>query len=116
MRRHFNTIHRTARRLAALFEQKTPSAPKLTCSYAVRVSEIINKPGVNPGGSPKDGLFAPFVSADGRAIWAAATSGSGALGVCLLALLLAKVWNFSDSIAIWVGIVEARKLEIRNAF
>jgi hypothetical protein len=109
-------LHRTARRLAALFEQKAPCVPKLTSAYGKRVSELINKPGVNPSGSHKDGPFAQFVGADGTAIWAAATSGSGALGTCLLALLLARAWHSSDSAAIWVDIVEARKNEIRQAF
>ena len=40
-------LHRTARRLAALFEQKAPCAPKLTSAYGKRVSELINKPGIN---------------------------------------------------------------------
>jgi hypothetical protein len=109
-------LHRTARRLAALFEHKAPSAPKLTSAYGKRVSELIKKPGVNPGGSQKDGAFAQFVGADGTANWAAATSGSGGLEICLLALLLARAWNSSDSAAIWVDIVTARKLEIQNAF
>jgi hypothetical protein len=108
-------LHRTARRLDALFEHKAPSVPKLTSAYGKRVSELIKKPDVNPGGSQKDGPFEQFVGADGTAIWAAATSGNGALGICLLALLLARAWNSSDSTAIWLDIVAARKLEIQNA-
>lgn len=84
------STHRTARRLAALFEQKIPSAPKLMSAYGQRVSEIMKIPEVNPCPSQHDGPFAHCVGADGTAIWAAAMSGTGALGVCLLALLLAR--------------------------
>src|SRR2546421_2228521 len=43
--------HKTARRLAAIFEQLVPPTPKLIAAYGQRVSEIIQKPGVNPAGS-----------------------------------------------------------------
>jgi hypothetical protein len=36
----------------------------------------------------KDGIFSDFTGADGTSIWAAATSGSGAISVHLLACML----------------------------
>ena len=60
--------HKTARRLAALFEQLIPSTPKLITAYGLRSSEIIQMPGVNPQGSSKHGPFESFVGADGTAM------------------------------------------------
>ena len=104
--------HKTARRLAALFEQLIPSTPKLVTAYGLRSSEIIQTPGVNPRGSPKHGPFEPFVGADGTAMWAAATSGIPALGVYLLACMLARAWDAKEAISIWVELVNQRKQQI----
>ena len=98
--------HKTARRLAALFGQLIPSTPKLITAYGLRASEIIQTPGVNPKGSWKHGPFESFVGADGTAMWAAATSGVPALGVYLLACLLARAWDAKEAISIWVELVE----------
>ena len=108
--------HKTARRLAALFEQLIPSTPKLITAYGLRSSEIIQTPGVNPKGSPKHGPFESFVGADGTAMWAAATSGVPALGVYLLACLLARAWDAKEAISIWVELVEHRRRDIEEAF
>ncbi|MCJ1442089.1 MAG: hypothetical protein MMC23_002581 [Stictis urceolatum] len=108
-------IHRTARRLGALFEQTIPSTPKLVTSYGLRCTEIIKTPGVNPEGSSfRHGPFHNFVGADGTALWAAATSGIASLGVYLLACLLADCWGPKEAISIWVELVERRKKEIRD--
>ena len=104
--------HKTARRLAALFEEQVPSTPKLITAYGLRSSEILKTPGINPKGSPKYGPFEAFVGADGTAMWAAATSGIPALGMYLLAALLARVWEAKEAIAIWVEIVDQRRKEI----
>lgn len=104
--------HKTARRLAALFEQLVPSTPNLITAYGRRSSEIIQMPGVNPEASPKYGPFESFVGADGTAMWAAATSGIPALGVYLLACLLARAWDAQEAISIWVELVEWRRREI----
>lgn len=53
---------------------------------------------------------------DGATIWAAATSGGGAIAVHLLACILAQAWSASEAISIWVELVEERKLEIAEAF
>ena len=108
--------HKTARRLAALFEQLIPSTPKLITAYGLRSSEIIQMPGVNPQGSSKHGPFESFVGADGSAMWAAATSGIPALGVYLLACLLARAWDAKEAISIWVELVEHRRRAIEEDF
>ena len=108
--------HKTARRLAALFEQLVPSTPKLITAYGLRSSEIIQTPGVNPKGSSKHGPFESFVGADGTAMWAAATSGVPALGVYLLACLLARAWDAKEAISIWVELVEQRRKTIEEEF
>ena len=108
------TSHRTARRLAALFEQLVPSTPKLITAYGLRSSEIIKTPGINPRSSPVYGPFETFVGADGTAMWAAATSGIPALGVYLLACLLARAWDAKEAISVWVELVEHRRAEIED--
>lgn len=108
--------HKTARRLAALFEQLIPSTPKLITAYGLRSSEIIQTPGVNPKGSSKHGPFESFVGADGTAMWAAATSGVPALGVYLLACLLARAWDAKEAISIWVEFIEQRRKTIKEEF
>lgn len=76
--------HITARKLGALFDQIIPSVSELIKSYGCRVSEISASPVANPKGSVSDGVFAKQVGADGTTVWAAATSGRGALAVHLL--------------------------------
>ena len=108
--------HKTARRLAALFEQLIPSTPNLIAAYGLRSSEIIQTPGVNPKGSSKHGPFESFVGADGTAMWAAATSGVPAVGIYLLACLLARAWDAKEAISIWVELVEQRRQAIVGEF
>ena len=106
--------HKTARRLAALFEQKVPSTPKLITAYGLRSSEIIDTPGINPGRSSQFGPFEAFVGADGTAMWAAATSGIPALGLYLLACILARAWQSHEATSIWVELVDQRRKEIEH--
>lgn len=106
--------HRTARRLAALFDQLIPSTPKLITAYGLRASEIIQTPGINPRGSTQHGPFEAFVGADGTAMWAAATSGIPALGLYLLACVLARAWEAKEAISIWVELVKQRREEIEE--
>ncbi|KIW90064.1 uncharacterized protein Z519_09495 [Cladophialophora bantiana CBS 173.52] len=110
------SVHRTARRLAALFEYITPSKPHLVSAYGRRVSSIISHRSINPRGSTQDGPFEPFVGADGTAMWAAATSGPGAIGMYLLACMLARAWDSSQAVSIWVELVKTRANEIRSGF
>ena len=106
--------HRTARQLAALFDQVVPSTPKLITAYGLRSSEIIQTPGINPKGSTRHGPFEAFVGADGTAMWAAATSGIPALGVYLLACVLARAWEAKEATSIWVELVKQRRKEIEE--
>ena len=107
--------HKIARRLAALFEQTVPSTPKLLSAFGTRLSEIMATPGVNPSGTSRDGPFKDFVGADGTGIWAAATSGTAALAMYLLASLIAQLWDSQNAIALWVELVETRRNHVKEA-
>lgn len=106
------TSHMTARKLGSLFEQLLPSTPRLFRAYGLRASEIAQSPSVNPKGNKAYGPFAEHIGVDGTSIWAAATSGSGALAVHLLACMLARIWSASEAIGIWEQILAARKREL----
>ena len=108
------TLHRTACMLGALFEQVLPSTPHLFKAYGIRASEIAQSPLVNPKGSQAHGPFAEHIGIDGTTIWAAATSGKGAVAIHLLACMLARLWPPSEAIAIWQQILEERKKELSN--
>lgn len=115
-------IHKTARRLGALFQSIIPATPRLIKAYGHRVSEIISLPGINPKGSKKDGPFEAFVGVDGTSIWAAATSdradssAHAPLAVHLLACMLARAWDAQEATAIWVELVIGRQKEIEEIF
>ena len=106
------TSHITARKLTCLFDSILPSTPKLIHAYGLRVSDIAQHPAVNPSSDRSYGPFSAHVGVDGTNIWAAATSGSGAIAMHLLACMLARVWTPSEAVAIWEQIVEERKNEL----
>lgn len=108
------STHVTARKLGALFADEVPRIPNLSHAYGLRVSEIAENPKFNPRGSASDGPLADHVGADGTSIWAAATSGKGAMAVHLLACLLARVWTPAEAISIWSEIVAARKAVLQS--
>ncbi|KAI0841351.1 hypothetical protein F5Y06DRAFT_308198 [Hypoxylon sp. FL0890] len=112
----YGTTHRTARKLGALFEALIPSIPRIVAAYGKRSSQIIQTPGVNPSGNVEHhGAFAEFVGADATSIWAAATSGSTAIGTHLLACMLARA--FSDpaqATSVWAELVSDRQREIMH--
>lgn len=103
------STHITARKLGALFADDLPNTSGLARAYGLRVSQIAENPKFNPQGSAADGPFVEHVGADGTSIWAAATSGRGALAVHLLACLLARVWSGPEAISIRCEIIAARK-------
>jgi hypothetical protein len=105
-------IHATARKLGALFEETLPSTLDLFAAYGNRASEIAKLPKFNPKGTKADGAFAEHLGVEGTGIWAAATSGKGAIGVHLLACMLARVWTRPEALAIWREIVAERKEEL----
>ncbi|KAI1127780.1 hypothetical protein F5Y10DRAFT_277882 [Nemania abortiva] len=107
-------LHVTARRLGAIFDSIVPQTPQLIKSYGLRASEIANK---SVELSPKAlGIFAKQAGIDGASIWAGATSGSGAIQVHLLACMLARMWNGSEAISIWVELLKFRRTEIQAEF
>ncbi|KAI0421288.1 hypothetical protein F5X98DRAFT_390465 [Xylaria grammica] len=113
----YGTSHRTARKLGALFEARVPSVPKLISAYGSRSSEIIKAPDLNPSGSPRShGAFAAFAGADATSLWAAATSSATAIGLHLLACLLARSFNDpAHSTSVWVELVSERQREIAKS-
>lgn len=104
--------HRTARKLDAIIGSMVTSPDALVKVYGQRVSEICSTPSSNPRGSRAHGMFQNYVGADSTTIWAAATSGKGALAVHLLACMLARLWTPAEATSIWVEIVEERKAQI----
>jgi hypothetical protein len=106
------SVHKTARKLGALFASKMPSTPELYRAYGKRVSEISQSAKANPQPTAKDGLFASYIGADSTSLWAAVTSGEGAIGVHLLACMLARMWNGPEATSVWDELVTKRKEEI----
>lgn len=103
-------VHKTARRLGALFGELLPPTDDLFRAYGTRVSEISSLTHINPCGSPeKSGIFASHVGADTTSIWAAVTSGSAAIAVHLLACMLARTFTGPEAVSAWVEIVQMRK-------
>lgn len=107
------SVHRTARRLGAVFEDIAPHTPHLVRAYGSRVSEI-SRDIWNEGLLSNRGVFAECAGMDGTSVWAAATSGKTAIAVHLLACMLARAWSSSQATSIWVEIVEARRQELRT--
>ena len=107
-------MHVTARQLGALFGDAIPAIPNLTQAYGLRVSEIAGIRKLNPQGSAQDGPFMDFMGADATTVWAAATSGRGALACHLLACLLARGWDAPKATSIWSEIVAARRLLLQR--
>ncbi|KAF4632369.1 hypothetical protein G7Y89_g5758 [Cudoniella acicularis] len=108
------TVHKTARKLGALFESIIPATPELYKAYGTRVSELSQSTKINPKPSPRDGMFASHIGVDSTSLWAAVTSGDGAIGVHLLACMLARIWTGPQAISIWHELVTKRKLEIQR--
>jgi hypothetical protein len=102
-------IHIVARKLAALFGENLPDTPNLIKAYGIRATEIAENSAANPRGTPKDGVFQELIGADGTSIWAAATSGHGAVAMHLLACMLARIWSGPQATAIWTELVTTRK-------
>ncbi|KAH8900375.1 hypothetical protein GQ53DRAFT_589899, partial [Thozetella sp. PMI_491] len=106
-------LHKTARKLGELFKGILPRTPKLLRAYGNRVSEVSSQSAVNPQGLHfKDGIFAAHVGIDSGSLWAAATSGSAAIAVHLLACMLARVFTIEEATSIWVELVEQHKMQL----
>ncbi|KAF4631599.1 hypothetical protein G7Y89_g6536 [Cudoniella acicularis] len=101
------TLHRTARKLNALFEEIVPPFPNLSKAYGERASEIAESPLFKTTQSA--GPFVEKAGLDGTSIYAAATSGDKAIALHLLACMLARSWTGREAVAIWVQLVDERK-------
>lgn len=105
-------IHATARKLRAMFEQLLPATPSLYKAYGIRASEIASISLKDTKTRDGTGAFAVHQGIDGGSIWAAATSGAGAVAIHLLACMLAKLWSPSEATSIWEEIVLRRKEQL----
>ena len=107
-------LHKTARKLGALFHGLLPNTPQLFRAYGKRVSEISSSHSANPKATVRDGIFASQIGADSTSIWAAATSGDGAIGVHLLACMLARILTDAEATSVWEELVIKRKIQIEK--
>ncbi|PMD33354.1 hypothetical protein L207DRAFT_498840 [Hyaloscypha variabilis F] len=107
-------LHRTARKLGLLFEQILPSIPDLIKAYGIRASEIAGVKDTAPKIDTLYGLFSDHAGVDGTSIYAAATSGSSAIALHLLACMLARSWPATVATSIWVELVAERKKELEK--
>lgn len=109
-------LHKTARKLGALFDNILPKTPALLRAYGTRVSAISANPAVNPQASEKQGMFASQIGADSTTIWAAVTSGPGAIAVHLLACMLARMFTGPEATSVWVELIEKHKEKIQSTY
>ncbi|KAI4119608.1 MAG: hypothetical protein LQ345_000513 [Seirophora villosa] len=109
-------LHMIARKLGALFEKNLPSTPGLTKAYGTRASEIAQDSSIDERGRKSYGVFAGRAGADATSLWAAATSGTSAISIHLLACMLARIWDAPEATSIWVEIVKRRKEEVVAEF
>ncbi|MCJ1384437.1 hypothetical protein MMC17_007553 [Xylographa soralifera] len=96
--------HVTARALGALFVSLVPKTPKLFALYGLRASEISRSCDINPVKTKEFGFFSNRVRADATTVWAAATSGPGAIA------------DPSEATSIWTEIVKRRSEAILSDF
>lgn len=109
--------HITARKLGALFEPLVPPIPNLLSAYGQRVSEISSRISSESSSASSTGfgIFSSQAGPDATSIWAAATSGRGAMAVQLLACMLARIWNEPQAISLWVELIERRRIEVNGS-
>lgn len=110
------TPHITARKLGALFDRILPSTPGLFRAYGQRASEISQSSVIDSQRRESYGIFASQAGTDATSVWAAATSGRGAIAVHLLACILARIWDGPQATSIWMEILEKRQQEINTDF
>ncbi|KAL1866713.1 hypothetical protein Daus18300_006657 [Diaporthe australafricana] len=107
-------LHRTARKLGALFHGVVAVAPDLLAAYGSRVSEIAEKEKLEPTERAKHGIFSKISGVDSSNIWAAATSGENAIAVHLLACMVAAMFEAPQAVALWMELVDRRKVEVEK--
>ncbi|KAL5866636.1 hypothetical protein MGG_09129 [Pyricularia oryzae 70-15] len=110
------SLHVTARRLGALFEEICPVAPRLIGAFGKRASEITQKANQKstPLPSAARSIFSDYIGVDICALWAAATSSKAALPLFLLACMLARIWDDAEATALWCEIVKDRRMDIAS--
>ncbi|KAM3072718.1 hypothetical protein ACMFMF_007051 [Clarireedia jacksonii] len=109
-------LHKTARRLGALFKDVLPETEDLLRPYGTRVSEIASILAINPTETSHGaGIFDRYYGADSTSIWAAATSGSVAIAAHLLGCMLVRIFSGPEAVTIWVELVQKQKEHIRIA-
>ncbi|WAO89985.1 Hypothetical protein NCS54_00738900 [Fusarium falciforme] len=108
------TLHRTARKLGALFDGVPPPTEHLLPAYGKRVSEICEREHIDPKERARHGIFSQFIGTDTASLWAAATSGTNAIAIHLLASMIAGVFDSAESTALWLQLIERRKAEIES--
>lgn len=106
--------HVLARKLGALFRDVVPPTPELVKAYGTRASSIFNSTVAQNQGGALHGFFADVVGADATSMWAAATSGKHAIACHLLACLLARIWDATEAVSLWMELITRRKREINS--
>ncbi|QMW41239.1 hypothetical protein G4B11_004563 [Aspergillus flavus] len=109
--------HRTAQKLDAIIGSMVTPPDTLVKVYGQRVSGICSTPSSNPRGSRAHGMFQNYVGADSTTIWAAATSGKGALAVHLLASQISAECDPNEPshyALIWASHLEVTRAELAN--
>ncbi|KAK8015783.1 serine threonine kinase [Apiospora marii] len=109
------SIHVTARKLGALFEDACPDTPNLIKAYGSRALEIskdVSEADLDSPGQIRNWIRTEFGGVDATSIWAAATSSKAAIPVHLLACIIARMWTHSEAISVWAEMVAERKKEI----
>ncbi|PKS13108.1 hypothetical protein jhhlp_000450 [Lomentospora prolificans] len=106
------SLHRTARKLGALFDGVPPSTPDLLAAYGTRVSEISEKAKLSPQEKVRHGIFSRYAGPDSGSVWAAATSGTNSIAVHLLACMISTAFDSTQAVSIWWELLERRKAEI----
>jgi hypothetical protein len=110
------STHVTARRLGTLFDGVCPHTPNLIKAYGTRVSEISASANDQISSHYRDSIFGAHSGVDGTTIWAAATSSNASLHVHLLACMLARIFEASEAVSIWVELEKERRLDIAGRF
>ncbi|KAH6262491.1 hypothetical protein HBI40_124070 [Parastagonospora nodorum] len=110
------STHVTARRLGTLFDGVCPHTPNLIKAYGTRVSEISTIANDQISSHYRDSIFGAHSGVDGTTIWAAATSSNASLHVHLLACMLARIFEASEAVSIWVELEKERRLDIAGRF
>lgn len=106
------SLHRTARKLGALFHGVVSQPKALLAAYGSRVSQIAEKQKLDPSERAKHGIFSYISGADASSVWAAATSGENAIVVHLLACMVAAMFDAPQAVALWMELIERRKAEV----